>query len=192
MLLWPPQQREDYNDHFKEVDGKTLTYWEHFSAGTCCGLVPHLQASDWKKFRAFQFTERRGKGIVQLERDFNQQRQVLQLGGEIHLSHPRDQDRVTTWMEFQHYHLDVFEKLKKDVERGKADLEECLEEIEKLRKTQPYGPRTEEEKLQQRVETNFKDGASDFLWRTRQHVKWHPVMRSWITDQLQIMRDLER
>jgi hypothetical protein len=74
-------------------------------------------------------------------------------------------------MEFQHYHLDVFEKLKKDVERGKADLEECLKEIEKLRKTQPYGPRTEEEKLQQRVETNFKDGASNFLWRTRQHVK---------------------
>ncbi|KAJ4293400.1 hypothetical protein N0V90_008683 [Kalmusia sp. IMI 367209] len=186
-LVWPPELRDEYHDYFDDVDGKIVSYWESLSNGPRTGLVLQRQLEDWKQFRFFQRKQRCEKDIIQLESEINSIRVTHQLEGKVCLSEPRKQSSLTTWMEFQCYHLIIYEQLKSDVEYWKDEVRKFVKEKEEV----PYPHRSEEDTINYQIAYNGEDHADCKLYQARQHVKWHPVMRSWIADQVFLLQSGE-
>ena len=114
-------------------DIKARSYWEAFpttNAGAVC-----TQRNDWKEFRGFQKRNRRHylqlKTFTAFEDKVRERRRKHQLEGDVCLHpDPIQQSRLETWIEFQDYHLQIHERLEKEAQTGKENLDTARRKLE--------------------------------------------------------------
>ena len=93
------------------------------------------QLSDWKKFRKFQGKIRRyylqQKTFSHFEDQVRERRRRHKVEGDVRLRpEPGQQSQLESWVEFQDYHLQRHEGIKKDIDNLKTKLDGARKEIE--------------------------------------------------------------
>ena len=93
------------------------------------------QLSDWKEFRRFQGKIRRHylqqKAFSYFEDQVRERRRKHKVEGDVCLRpEPGKQSRLESWIEFQDYHLQRHEGIKKDIDNLKTKLDDAQKESE--------------------------------------------------------------
>lgn len=93
------------------------------------------QLSDWKEFRRFQGKIRRHylqqKAFSYFEDQVRERRRKHKVEGDVRLRpEPGKQSRLESWIEFQDYHLQRHEGIKKDIDNLKTKLDDARKESE--------------------------------------------------------------
>lgn len=110
-----------------------ISYWESLP-GTG-DVVLCAQLSDWKEFRRFQGKIRRHylqrKAFSYFEDQVRERRRKHKVEGDVRLRpEPGKQSRLESWIEFQDYHLQRHEGIKKDIDNLKTKLDDARKELE--------------------------------------------------------------
>ena len=92
------------------------------------------QLSGWEQFRGFQRKIRqyyRYKPFSDFEEKVRERRRRHQLGGDVRLrSDSGQQSRLDNWIEFQNYHLHIYEGLEKERDDLKEELNVAQKKVE--------------------------------------------------------------
>lgn len=150
-----------------------IEYWQSFSSTG--DVVLCAQRSDWQNFRASQLRVRaryRNKSFDTFINEVHKRRRRHRLDGDVHLLlDSQCQSQQQNWIEFQNYHLKRHERLEKERDALKKELNDNQKKVEE---THPGGSEhaAQNEIIIQR-----------HLKYAERTLKWQEVFLKWIEGQ---------